>query len=327
MSPFGPVCPILKRARHLSLVIHQRPDGDAIGSAIALVHAFSANQTRVEVVCATEIAEIFTRVLGPITTKRIIAPDTDVIVLLDCAQLHRTGVDDQLKTARQQGKTVIAFDHHVQGSISRFVDATVHIAEASSTAEILYDCLTDLRVPITSQIADGLLLGIYTDTGGFRHANTSSKTLKTVSRLISHGANLERLRQLFSQQRTLAKTRLWGAVYSQVSINKFGLAVARIDAATLINSGASPEDAAGLANHLALLREARAALVLIETDKGWKATLRTRHPHIDLRRLARYFGGRGTQKATGFLATRELITGMKKPGTPVTSPTRSGKIN
>jgi phosphoesterase RecJ-like protein len=166
-----------------------------------------------------------------------------------------------------------------------------------------------LRLPISAEVADCLLLGIYTDTGAFRHANTTSQTLRVASRLIGLGADLEKLHQIFDVPRPVAKAKLWGKIFSEVTVNRLGVAVVKISSRSLTEAGATPEDLAGIANNLALLHEARAALVLVEMDKGWRATLRTRHPGINLRRLAEYFGGRGTQKASGFLATNDLFSG------------------
>jgi bifunctional oligoribonuclease and PAP phosphatase NrnA len=303
----GSVCELLKTAQHLTLVVHVRPDGDAIGSAAALYKALHKTKP-VEIFCATEVPAIFQRICGPLPLKQVVSDQSDLIVLLDCAEWHRTGCGDRLKHLRKNGAKIISFDHHATSGLGRHVDGMVNDALASSTAEVIYDCFRQLRLPIDAEAAECLLLGIYTDTGAFRHRNTSSRTLRIAGRLISIGADLDRLQRLFEAPRSLVKTRLWGTMFSQVRVNRFGMAVARIDAPTLKQLGATAEDVAGLANNLALLNEARAVLVLLETDKGWRATLRTRHHGVDLRRLAGYFGGRGTQKASGFLATNDLFS-------------------
>lgn len=301
-------CKLLKDATAPTLVIHERPDGDAIGSAAAIYKVFSS-QKPIKIVCATAAAPIFEKVTGKLPILRKLPTDTDLIVLLDCAEWHRTGLGNELRALRRAGTRIISFDHHANWRLARQVDAAVYDPRASSTAEILYHCLQELRLPIDSSVASCLLMGIYTDTNAFRHSNTTSLTLRIASRLVSCGADLEKLRHIFDAPRSLVRTKLWGTVFSGVFINRFGVAVARIDAEALKSAGATVEDLAGIANHIALLSEARAALVMVETDQGWRVTLRTQHPGVDLRRLARYFGGRGTQKASGFLATNELISG------------------
>ncbi|QQG49611.1 MAG: bifunctional oligoribonuclease/PAP phosphatase NrnA [Candidatus Berkelbacteria bacterium] len=308
MTGWKDVCQEVYRSTSLSIVVHERPDGDALGSAAALFHAFR-HRKKVEIVCATTVPEVFLPLLGKVPIGREFSQNKGLVVLLDCAQWHRTGFEDALNKAKLEKRRIIAFDHHSGCSIGKHVDASVHDPGVSSTAELIGRCLHELRVPINGKVADCLLLGIYTDTGGFRHPNTSSETLRMASRLISHGANLELLHQAFESRRTLFKTRLWGEVLSNTLINKLGIAVAKVDRSTLEKVGSSVEDAAGLANNLVMLQGAKVAMVLVEVDKGWKVSLRTRKPNIDLRRLVKYFGGRGTQKASGFLATKELLSG------------------
>ncbi len=307
MTGSGLVYKVLKRAEAITLVIHQRPDGDALGSAAALFHYF-ANTKKIEIVCATEAPTIFERVTGKLAIKTKLG-SPDVIILLDCAQWHRTGFESELSAAKKAGATLISFDHHERHNLSEHVTYSIHDASASSTTEILFGFLQELREPLSAKAAQCLLLGVFTDTACFRHPNTTSQTLKVASRLISSGANLDQLHSLFGGHRTLGKTKLWGHAFSTVRITKSGLAIVTILTSLLQETGATLADVAGLANNLALLHEARGAAVMVQTPTGWKATLRTRHADVDLRRLAKYFEGRGMQKATGFFATNDLVSG------------------
>jgi len=301
-----PVCNSLQNAAAISLVIHERPDGDAIGSAAALYHYFNRTK-KVEIVSVSPLPALFQKITGELPTVK--APSTKLIVLLDCAQLHRTGLEKELLAARKSGTQLVSFDHHKKYNLKRYVDDFVHDPEASSTAEVLFECFKHFRHAISPLVAQSLLLGIFTDTGCFRHANTTSQTLRAASRLIRLGADLGRLQTTFDNHRTIGKTKLWGRALSDVRLDQSGLAIVVVTAKLLADSAADENDVAGLANTLALLEEARAGAVLVETPKGWRATLRTRHSDVDLRRLAKFFEGRGMQKATGFLATNKVISG------------------
>ncbi len=298
---------LIRGSKHISLVIHQQPDGDAIGSAVAIKRLLS-HKYQVEIVSCHPLPEIFTQAVGEVITTESINPETDLIILLDCAQLHRTGLEEELRKL-SRSITTVGVDHHTHASLGKFVKVYIYDKSASSTTEIIYDCLNELRYPITSEVAQALLLGIFTDTGGFRHANTSEKTLRVAGRLISCGANPEQLHRLFETSRTIVKSRLWGYALSQVKINSLGIASVVIRKSEVSSLGATVADLAGLANNLSQINEAKAAIVLIETIDGWRCSFRTRHPHIDLRRFSKFFGGRGTQKATGFLATKNLFSG------------------
>lgn len=303
------LCQSLQDAPALSLVIHLRPDGDAIGSAGALFHHFSPTK-KIEIVSTTVLPEVFERVTGKLPI--VATPTTNFIVLLDCAELRRTGIEKELIEAKKRGARIVAFDHHGKYNLRQYTDDAVHDPTASSTAEVLFDCFKHFRSSITPHVAQCLLLGIFTDTGGFRHGNTTSQTLRAASRLIRLGADLQQLQAALDTHRTIAQTKLWGQALSHVRLDRSGLAIAVITTRALREANATESDVAGLANSLALLEEARAGAVLVETAKGWRATLRTRHSDVDLRRLARFFEGKGMQKATGFFATNRVISGKIK---------------
>lgn len=292
----------LERAKRVGLLIHERPDGDAVGSATALALALGSSK-KVEIICATPIATIFHGVLADQPVKsELHMNDYDTLIILDCGELHRTGFGPLLRT-RPDGLTVIVIDHHRTGNLQKLANYYLGDPEASSTAELVASCLQTMRAAMTQPIAQALLVGLYTDTGGFQHPNTSSRALRVASRLISFGANLPQISQTFFRHRSVKQTKLWGLVLADLRINRLGIAVGRVSRAQLQEVRATGQDVAGLVNLLALVTEARAALLLTETAAGWQGSLRTRHAHIDLGRLARYFGGRGHKKAAGFSVT------------------------
>lgn len=299
----------ISRVNDITLLIHQKPDGDAIGSSVALYHALQENGKQVRIVCAQQIAPIFRRIVGSLPIEQKLPSKTDLIIVLDCGELHRTGFGRQLQSWRQTRKKVIAIDHHPKGDIQKVASCYHHSPIASATAEIVIDYLRELRCKISAEIATALLLGIYTDTGGFQHANTTSQTLGLASRLISYGGDLNLITQTFWRVQTPAQKRLWGKILSDIQINNCQIATALISRQDLRKAGATDDDVSGLANLLALIHEAKAALVMLETDNGWRGTLRTRHPNIDLGQLARFLGGQGQKKAAGFVATKEVFSG------------------
>jgi len=296
---------LLAQASSVALVIHQNPDGDAIGSAVGLYHTLA--QKNKWIVCVSDIPAIFQSALGNIKVSQTIN-DADLVVIIDCAESHRAG-SGLGKLIRKSEQPIIVFDHHQLSDLSKIATVYCHNATASSTAEIIFELLDEMRMPISPQIANALLLGIYTDTGGFQFANTTSKTLKTVSRLVRFGGDINRLSQTFTPRRSLTQTKLWGHAFAHIKVNRCGIVTAKISQAVFSQIGATPNDVLGLANALANLEEARAALVLFETPEGWHAKLRTRHHSIDLSRLAYYFGGKGQKKSAGFMATNQLISG------------------
>lgn len=294
---------LLEGAKTVGLVIHQQPDGDAIGAASALAIALRAAGKTVTIFCATPVPKLFTTIVGPLGCDDTL-PTADALVLLDCSDLHRTGCGRQLQTLAKKGRTIIVIDHHTSGDWPSVTKQCFVNPKASSTAEMVFELLTHLRAPITSNIATALLLGVYADTGGFTHANTTDAALKLAGRLGYYGGDLNLISRSLCRVESAPKAKLWGQVMSELTLTKLGIVVARVSLGQFDETKTTLEDVGGLANALALVEEARAALVLIETAGGYRGILRTRHHNINLGRLARLLGGAGRPSAAGFTATK-----------------------
>lgn len=294
----------LASAQKVNIVVHQNPDGDAIGSAIALKEALAPRE--IVISCTTDVAVIFQKILGNIHLSKSITSDANLYLIVDCSEMHRTGFSKELKQIPLKDLCVI--DHHRNGNLSKQAGLAAIYEEYCSTTEIVDDLLKVLRTKMSPTISTALLLGIFTDTGGFRHANTNVQTLKRASRLISNGGNIQMITKAFFQKLSLTQRKLWGEVLMGIEVNRWGMAVAKIGRSVFEKTGANIEDAFGLANNIALISEARASLVLIEQTDGWRGILRTRHHQVDIGRLAKLLGGKGQQKAAGFTATKTVFS-------------------
>ncbi len=296
----------LRLASSIVLILHQNPDGDVIGSALALKR--SLQNKKIKIACISPIAAVFTEALGTMTVESTLTPSANLFVVLDCPDLKRTGFAAPL-TKLAKRKKLIIIDHHQRGDLANIANEYHHDLEASSTCEMVADVIDELRLPIDPSVATALLLGIHTDTGGFQHPNTTSKTLKLAARLVRQGADYQRIRQTLGPQRDLKKMRLWGEVLGSVSVNSLGIAVARVSKATLAKTSATETDLAGLAKYLCSIEGTKATLVLVETDDGWRGSLRTQSRTFNVGQLAKLLGGNGGKKVAGFLATEALVSG------------------
>lgn len=305
MSELRRISDLLNQSQDITVLIHQQPDGDAIGSSAALYYALKDTKN-IRIVCATALPKIFTDITGPLPVCHTLSHKTDVVIVLDCSELHRTGFRSQLKASR--GVPIVVIDHHQPGDLCKLAHQYYGSDSAAATAYLIEQLLSTMRSNINGEAATALLLGLYTDTGGFKHANTSSNAFTLASRLIRYGANLSQIVTPMSHRLADNQRQLWGKVLSNIQMNRLGIVVASVTQEMLTESNGSPEDLSGLANLLALTHQAKAALVLVETNHGWRGTLRTRYKQVDLGRLARYLGGKGQKKAAGFTATKELLS-------------------
>lgn len=295
----------LQNSKSITIILHKNPDGDVIGSANAL--ALSLDK-KIYITSTTKIADIFKKIIPKIKTVSKLNYTSDIYLILDCSESHRMGFSKQLKNIAPE--KIIVIDHHnhggdlVKNSNNFFVDKSY-----SSTAEIIDELLKEMHISINPNIATSLLLGIFTDTGGFKHPNTSVNTLARASKLIRYGGNLQIIKKVFLKHLSINQRKLWGNALTKLIINKWGIAVIKITKKSLNNNGCTQKDIFGLANMIALTTGAKASLVLIEQNNGWRGILRTRHKHIDISRLAKLLGGRGQKKAAGFTATKQLFSG------------------
>lgn len=299
---------ILEGADDVTIVIHQQPDGDAIGSAVALQLGLQSKGKIARIVCVHDLPVVFKGIVGAVLVESNLPTKTDVIVILDCSELHRTGYGRQLTTLAKT-TPIVVIDHHAKGDTQKVARHYHFNDKVAATAELLFEYLTLLRIEITPKIATALLMAIYTDTGGFQHGNTSSRTFGLAARLVRCGGDLTLVSQSFIRAFNPAKKRLWGKILSEVTIGRFNVVTAVINAEDLRQAEATADDILGLANTLALINEARAALVMLEIAGAWRGVLRTRHASVDVGRLATLLGGKGQKKAAGFAATKAVFSG------------------
>ncbi len=151
-------------------------------------------------------------------------------------------------------------------------------------------------------MATALLTGIYFDTGGFRHSNTSDEVLSIASELLKRGARLQKITENTDNTRSFSLFKLWGVALERLRLNKkYGISVSVITVDDINKAGATEEEVSGLVNLLNSAPESEVAMLLCESfDAKIKGSLRTESDKIDVSRIAKLFGGGGHKKAAGF---------------------------
>ena len=177
---------ILKAAQKLVIVSHVSPDGDTLGSALALMHAMRTLGKEVIMNVDDDISTVYSFLPG-IKEYRRFAPeesvDADLLVIIDASSADRAG--NAMKVVKPQ--SVLNIDHHKTNT--RFASYLYLDSDAAATAEIIYSLLREMGIGITTDIATCIYEGIYTDTGSFKYSNTTSNTLRTAAELLNYGVN------------------------------------------------------------------------------------------------------------------------------------------
>ena len=299
----GTVAEVILPARNIFVASHIAPDGDAIGSLLALGWALEKMGKTYQLACPDPVPAVFTFLPGScrIATQ---GPDgeEDLIIVLDCSDLGRVA---SLYNAAVFCRTkIINIDHHVTNV--QFGDINWVDTESAATCEMLHRLLPMLQVHLDNQIATCLLNGLVTDTLGFRTPNTTPKVLQAAAELMQHGAPLAEVTERVFQRRSLANVRLWGKIIESLQVEE-RLVWAANTIAMRQECNAGPGDASGAVTILASVREADAAVLFTENQDGQiEVSMRSR-PGVNLAPLALKLGGGGHPQAAGCLLHGPLV--------------------
>ncbi len=305
---------ILAEKEGFVLVCHIDPDGDAIGSMMALAEILESQGKKVTRICKDPVPVFFNFLAGADLIKNVWKADFDAIILLDNGDFRRTGFQSEILAAKNKQIPIINIDHHPKNDLWRIAKINCVDDSASSTCEILAEILTGLGYEINNSIATSLLTGIFYDTGGFQHANTTPKVLEITSELLKKGAKLKIISQKLVSARSMALFKLWGIALSRLTVSqKYGISYSILTQKDLEKTNATEEEIFGLVNLLNTNADSKAALLLYEAENGKiKGSLRTENDAINLTRLAEFLGGGGHKKAAGFtVGGRIKISGDK----------------
>jgi phosphoesterase RecJ-like protein len=292
---------LINRAQRIFLIAHEDPDGDAIGSTLALAHVLRKMGKHCSLACADPIPEAlsFLPRVQEFGTPKI--TNEDLIIAVDDSDPNRFG--EAYEHVLSLEIPILNIDHHITNSMFGIVN--VVRTEAAATAEIVFDLLQDWEFPLDPLLATYLLTGIVTDTRSFTTSSTTPRILEIAAQLMSAGASLTEINENVFKKRGLATLRLWGKVLDQTQLD--GQLVWSINTLDMQHqSQARSDDGDGIVNLLATAREAKAAIVFKEMAKGQiDISIRSR-PGVDISPIAIHFGGGGHPQAAGTMLKGNL---------------------
>ena len=275
---------------------HIRPDGDCIGSCLAMYLYLKKALPEASVkVCLEKPAEVFRCIKGfdEIDSTYAVKGDVDVFIALDCEKSRLGEAEEIFANARK----CINIDHHV--SNERGCGDVNHVDHSlSSTAELVYDLFD--RQYMDAEIAKAVYIGIVHDTGIFRYSNTSPRTLRVAAELIEYGFEFPALIDETFYEMTYAQNQLLGRALLESIIFMHGKCiVSAIDKKTLDFYNATPEDLEGIISQLRITKGVECAIFMYETGSlEYKVSLRSCR-YVDVSRVAVFFGGGGHVRAAG----------------------------
>lgn len=284
---------ILQRQRFV-VTSHARPDGDAIGSQVAMAYALRALGKEVQLVGADPAPPPFQTLPGvrDIQVSPTVNGQFDAAIVMECAELSRTGVEGFEKYF------VINIDHHPgnksYGAINWFD------AGAAACSEMVFDVINALGVALTPEIATHIYVAILTDTGGFHFSHITPRTFEICRRCTEAGAQPEAIARAVYDSCTMGRLRLMGAVLHNLEFEAQGRAVlAALTLKLLEETSATHEDADGLINIPLTVKDIQAVVFFKEiAPNDFRISLRSKG-NVDVNRVANVFGGGGHKNAAG----------------------------
>lgn len=291
------------RARHRFLISsHARPDGDSIGSQLAMAFALEAMGKEVRIVNADPAPDHYQDFPGMERIEIATAverPSVDAVIVMECSDLTRTGVSGL------EHAFVINIDHHAGNRM--YGALNWHDEASAACGEMVFDLVQALGVPLTLEIATHIYLAILTDTGSFHHSNITPRTFDICRQCVEAGVTPAVMARRVFDSNSFGKLKLIGALLDDMELVDEGrLAVLHMDDQMLAATGSTNNDTEGLINLPLTAREIQAVVFFKETGAGEvRVSMRSKYD-VDVRQVASEFGGGGHKNAAGFTVTGEL---------------------
>ncbi len=296
MSHRAAIAKILKTSPSTLIVCHVQPDGDCLGASLALALALRRLGAAATVASADGVPPALAFLPGAslvhTTWPEEVAPP--VAVTMECSSLDRAGA---LAPVVERARTILAIDHHA-GHLP-YATVTDWDPAAAAVGEQVMDLIGLLGVPIDREIALGLLTALVTDTGVFRYANTTPRTLRLAADLIERGATLREIVRAVYEELPASTVRLLGAALAGAALYEGGaVASTVITPQMLAAAGAGPEETSGIAAALRTIGGVRLAATFEDRGDVIHVSIRARDgARAD--RVAEALGGGGHAGAAG----------------------------
>ncbi|MDP1568905.1 MAG: bifunctional oligoribonuclease/PAP phosphatase NrnA [Vicinamibacterales bacterium] len=302
-DPLAPIAARLHDGHRFIVSSHERPDGDAIGSGLAMVYALRALGKDAHMVMADLPAPYLQPFPGVDGIRIATAVDEayDAAIVMECSTLARTGV------AGLDRSPVVNIDHHPGNTaygVENWIDES-----AAACGEQAFTLIERLGVPLSPEMATHIYLAILTDTGSFHFSHLTPRTYEIAGRAVAAGADPQWIARTHYDSGSLARVKLWGAVLAGMRLDASGrVAMLTITPAMAAEAGGTYDDTEGLINFPLTVKDIQAVLFLKEVAPGdYRISLRSKGA-TDIGAIAKAHGGGGHRNAAGCGASGDLAT-------------------
>ena len=286
----------LKNDQFFAIYSHMQPDGDSIGSLLALGEALQDAGKRVFMFSPNKIPAAYAFLHGADRVlHELIDLKKDITnVVLDCSDIERLGM---FKETVLGSRVIINIDHHVTNQL--FGTANLVDTEAAATGEIIFRLLRQIEFPISSSIAKSLYVAISTDTGSFKYENTTPVTHRIIADLLEHDIKPAVISQRIFDEKPLRFFMLLRDALSTLELYKDGqIALMTLSEDILKRNGASSDDLEGIVNFTRNIEGVELG-ILFYLGKDEQVKVGFRSKTLDVSKLAGRLNGGGHSRAAG----------------------------
>jgi phosphoesterase RecJ-like protein len=282
----------IERRDRFVLTSHARPDGDAIGSALACCQVLRAMGKQADVVLHDGVPRIYRALpfADQVLQANRVVGNYEAAIILECDSIHRTRLEGL------EDRYLISIDHHVSGR--PFAHVNWIDPHAVATGEMVFRLAREAGTPFSPEIATCLYTALMTDTGSFMFQGTNERTFALARELVLAGADPSHCARSIYFAHSVAKMRLLGEALRNLNIDG-RIGWTWVTQEQMERCGAKEEDCEGLVNYVLSIGEIEAAAFFRELPGGrFRVSLRSKGK-LDVARVAEGFGGGGHECASG----------------------------
>jgi phosphoesterase RecJ-like protein len=306
---------VLRSARSALLLAHVSPDGDALGSALAVGLALEA-LGRAPQVSFGDDPFVVPRILGFLPGQHLLVPPStidphpDVVATFDASSIERLGL---LRAVAEDAPEFMAVDHHA--SYTGFARRSLCEVGAPATAALALRLIDGLGVRLTPDIATCLYVGVLTDTGSFRYAATTPAVHEVAARLLATGIRHDEIARAIYDSAPFGYVRVLGAALDRAQLDVqaaqgLGMVHTTVPLADRLAAGLGLDSVEPVIDAVRVAEEAEVAVVLKEHEDGsWRVSMRSRG-RIDVSDVCIALGGGGHRYAAGYTSTDDAPSTM-----------------
>jgi len=300
----------IKESKKVAITFHTSPDGDSLGSSTALTLALRSLGKDCSILCKEAIPQTFTYLpcSEEITGENYnVEKDIDLVIVLDCGDFKRINAEILLE---DRNYTLINLDHHMSNEL--YGDLNYVNTNAAAVGEIVYQILKLLDISLTKEIGIALYTSLLTDTGSFRHSNTTSDTHNIAGDIINTGIDFSEIHRIIFDNKSFNKVKLYGKAIETMTLecNK-KVVFMELTNKILKELNLDGSDTSDLIAFGSKVEGAEVTVLIKESEDGVKVSLRSKNK-VDVRKVAEDFNGGGHIRAAGFVAESNIQTIKEK---------------